>query len=53
MVVEPTHDRLDLNVLVHDVHRDAQRRCTMIMDTTEVDEAVFDTEANIAGHLVL
>src|SRR5262249_47111786 len=53
MEVEPARYRLRLNVLAHNVHRDAECRCGVIMDAAKVDETVFHAETMVAGHLVL
>ena len=51
--VEPTGDRLDLDVVVDDVHRNVERRSTVVVLATEVNKAVLKTEADVAGQLVL
>src|SRR5436190_18268539 len=51
--VEPSCDRLDLHVVVHDVHRDRQCGCAVVVLAAQVDEAILHTEADVACHFVL
>jgi hypothetical protein len=51
--VEPTCDRLHLNVVIDDVYRNAERGRAVVVLTAEVYVAVLETEANIARDLVL